>query len=151
MSQIYPRLRGICATWSWFDYNNSDFISLTDTVGLRNRRARTQLANKLSRNLFVFLPSVGDAKAPVRARSGPRTLRVTSAFGYRPPAAWFSGQRTLSMIFDRLSRRAPQWSASLTASTARNHAPPSVRQRDLPNRNRASLRLGDNRSECSRA
>jgi hypothetical protein len=44
--------------------------------------------------------------------------------------AWFSGQRTLSMIFDRFHGALPG-SASLTASAARKRAPPSDRRRGL--------------------
>lgn len=46
-------------------------------------------------------------------------------------AKWFSERRTLSMIFDRWSRRAPAGSASLTASASRNGAPPCSRRRSL--------------------
>jgi len=67
---------------------------------------------------FYCDESVADHRPP------PRLSRI--AIFCRPLIAWFSGRRTLSMIFDRWSRRAPRRSASLTASAARNRAPPSV-------------------------
>jgi hypothetical protein len=60
-----------------------------------------------------------------RARAGREGYRD---FRHRMSAAakWFSGQWPLSMIYDRVPRRAPERSASLTAPAARNRALPSV-------------------------
>jgi len=72
---------------------------------------------------FCCDESVTDHRPPLR-------LSWTAIF-CRPLIAWFSGERSLSMIYDRWSRRAPGRSASLTASAARNRVLPSDRRLGL--------------------